>query len=93
MHSEDFVEEHPFTGIILDDAYLELINNHVVSEKLLEMFKNISVDAMAVEYWPISVVLTSDCRQNYLHLRSTEAVKFRGWLVEKGMMADRQKFN
>ena len=46
------------------------------------------------EYWPISIILTTVCRQNYLlvHLCYAEAVTFcHLWLVKKDMMTDRQK--
>ena len=50
------------------------------------------MDTMTAEYWSISAVLTTDCRQNDLHLYYTKAVKFDGlWFVEKDMMADRKK--
>ena len=50
-----------------------------------------SVDAMTAEYWPISAVLATYCRQN-LPQCYTEAVKFHVlWLVEKDMMADLAK--
>ena len=68
-----------------------VLSNFENSEKWLETVKDISLDAMTAEYWPIKVILATDCWQN-LHLHQYEVVKLCGlWLVEKDMMADRQK--
>ena len=49
--------------------YLKFVNNHIIlsnSEISEKCFKNISMDSMTAEYWPISSVLTIDCREQEL---------------------------